>query len=132
MMLKKIVLRKSTFLYILNKRFKNEISAILNKNETDNFNLNVLNFDRCLESTIEKFAYKRKMNECKYKLWFNNELRLLKREQLFKYQSAINENTSEAWNNYNARKNIYEVKIEREKNRYITNKINNAYNQREM
>ena len=132
MMLKKIVLRKSTFLYILNKRFKNEISAILNKNETDNFNLNVLNFDRCLESTIEKFTFKRKMNECKYKLWFNNELRLLKREQLFKYQSAINENTSEAWNNYNARKNIYEVKIEREKNRYITNKINNAYNQREM
>ena len=94
--------------------------------------MDVLNFDRCLEGAIEKFVFKRRINKRKYKLWFNNELRILKREKVFKYQSAINGNTNEAWNNYKTIRNIYKVNIEREKNRYITNKINNAFNQREM
>ena len=67
----------------------------------------MLNFDRCLKSAIEKFPFKRKINERKYKLWFNNELRLLKREKVFKYQSGVNENTSEAWNSYKVIRNIY-------------------------
>ena len=120
-MLKKIILRKITFLYIIKKKFKDEISPILNNSETDDLNLDVLNFDRCLESVVEKFTFKRKMNKRKYKLWFRNEFRLLKREKVVKYQSTVNENTSEAWNNYKAIRNIYKVKIKREKNRYVTN-----------
>ena len=55
----------------------------------------------------------------------------MKREKVFKFQSAINENRNEAWNNFKAIRNINKVRIEQEKNRHITNKIN-AYNQREM
>ena len=73
-----------------------------------------------LEGAIDKFTFKRKINEKTYKLCFNNELRLLKTE-----------NTYEAWNNYKTIRNIHKVKIE-QKNRYITNKINNAYNQMEF
>ena len=46
-----------------------------------------------------------------YKLWFNNERRLLKREKVFKYQSTINENTIRGWNNNKAIRNIHKVKI---------------------
>lgn len=124
---------KEITLFKYNKtRFSNEIRSFLQYDEQSDFNDNVYNFDNVFENTVQRFCFKTKINKNRNNKWFNNDLKMLKREKVFKYQFAMFENTDEAWNNYKIIRNTYKVKLENEKNKYINDKINNARDQKEM
>ena len=72
----------------------------------------ILVLNRQLRSIV-----KRKVRENNNNKWFSNELRMLKREKIVKYQKALFENSASAWNSYKFIRNIYKVKIGNEKNR---------------
>ena len=57
---------------------------------------------------------------------------MLKREKIIKYQKALFENSTSAWNSYKFIRNIYKVKIGNEKNKFISDKITNTRNKKEM
>lgn len=124
---------KEITLFKYNKiRFRNELRSFLQYDEQSDFNNNVYNFDNVFENTIQRFCFKTKINKNGNNKWFSNDLKMLKREKVFKYQFAMSENTDEAWNNYKIIRNTYKVKIENEKNKYINDKINSAQDQKEM
>ena len=81
-------------------RFNNELSAIIEFNEIDNIHEYVYNFDTSFERTIERFIVKRKLRENNNNKWFSNELRMLKREKIIKYQKGVFENSASAWSRY--------------------------------
>lgn len=95
-----------------------------------NYNVNL--FDDCLKNAVKKFITKKTYTE-KFKCsWFNDEIRRIKREKITKYEIARYENTNEAWSQYKNIRNIYKVKIQNEKRKYINNKIIFAKDQKEM
>ena len=75
---------------------------------------------------------KRKVRENNNNKWFSNELRILKREKIIKYRKALFENSTSAWNSYKFIRKMHKVKIGNEKNKFITDKITNTRNQKEM
>lgn len=96
-------------------------------------NENALMLDKSFENTINMFTRKIKTETKNYiNKWFTNKLRELKRIKINKYKKVIIENTDEAWSTYRWIRNLYKVKIENEKNKYINNRINNAKDQKEM
>lgn len=102
-------------------------------NENKNINENVILFDNGFKETIKTFTNKKIIQEKNnVNRWFNNEVRLMKKDKIIKYQTAKLKNTNQAWTNYKTKRNIYKVKIENEKNKYINNKINNADDQKQM
>ena len=98
--------------------------AIQEFNEIDNINEYVYNFDTSFERTIEKFIVKRKLRENNNNKSFSNELRMLKREKIIKHQKVLFENSTSVWNSYKF--------IRNEKNKFISDKIANTRNQKEM
>lgn len=113
--------------------FNTELSKNMAYNENKNINENVILFDNGFKETIKTFTNKKIIQEKNnVNRWFNNEVRLMKKDKIIKYQTAKLKNTNQAWTNYKTKRNIYKVKIENEKNKYINNKINNADDQKQM
>ena len=64
--------------------------------------------------------------------WFNNSLRVKKRQKIQAYQKARILNSSESWNDYRYKRNAYKHDINKSKNNYIKNRIQNATTQKQM
>ena len=94
-------------------------------------NENALMLDKSFEDTINMFTRKIKTKtENNINKWFNNELRGLKRIKINKYKKATIVNSDEALSTYRSIRNFYKVRIENGKNKYITNRISNAKDQK--
>lgn len=131
------VKNKETFkqieLFKYNKgQFKRETREILRVNSENDINHKVILLDKNMENAVKKLTKKKTIRENSECRWFNDEIRRMKREKINKYQIAMYENTGEAWSNYRAFRNIYKVKLQNEKKKYINNKITLANDQKEM
>lgn len=113
--------------------FTEQLKTVMKYEENVDVSQNVAVFDKCLEDTIRKFTSKTLVNRQNYvNKWFNNELHQIKQDKIIKYQIAKIENSVEAWANYKSIRNLYKVKIENEKFKYINNRIKNARDQKQM
>lgn len=113
--------------------FSREINSIIKFEENKELNENVFHFDKCFETTIQKFTKNIKIKaQSNTKGWYNREISAMKNEKIRKYQIAKYINTPEAWANYKSIRNLYKVKIENQKNNYINDQIRNATDQKQM
>lgn len=93
----------------------------------------VIELDDAFKESVRKCTHVRVLNKKNnVNKWFNEELRQMKTEKIWKYQKAKFENTNEAWDNYRITRNTYKVKLVNENSKYVNNKINNAPNQKQM
>lgn len=116
-------------------RFRNHLSSLIEveNNSQKDINERVVAMDEAFEQTIEKLTYKKKINNQNIvNSWFNNDLRIMKRDKIDKYNKAKIDNTAESWYSYVTIRNLYKVKIQNEKNKYINNQINNSTDQKKM
>ena len=58
---------------------------------------------------------KRKVHENKNNKLFSNESRIMKRENMFKHQKALFQNTASSWTNFKFIRNMHKVEIGNEK-----------------
>ena len=79
--------------------------------EMDDLNEYVGKFDWCLDNTVEHFTVKSRINREKRNVWFNSELRALRRHKNIKYKKAVMENSIDTWYSYRATRNLYKVKL---------------------
>ena len=90
-------------------------------------------FSDNLQTIIKEFTLSKVVSHnMAYKFYYTDQLENLGIDKIKEYKLATINNTECAWANYKKARNVYKNKLNSVKNSYISNKIDNSYNSKNM
>lgn len=95
---------------------------VINNNEL-NLEIMVDVCDGVLESIVEKFSKTITLKNFSDKEWYNDDLKLMKRERDLQYKKAIISRCESDWNEYNKRKKLYAESVRKSRNNFVRNQL---------
>lgn len=98
----------------------------------DNVNIMGDNFCNMTACAVDSLKITKTVNATDRNEWYSNELKRMRDTKILKYNQAIWSNTANDWQNYRVARNRFKAEINKAKNKYVSNKVQGAKDQKSM